>query len=201
MTRVIGARELEQLAVGASFEVPADAIITPLAKDIIREKRLRLEQVEAEADIASRKRAAELDEAEQVLDVALEPSAPTVGKDDEAAEPGEIVQDGLADETQIALIVEATVKHVLSQTLLDKVEAPDVIKFAVFGADGVALLRAVTEEVQRCGAKIERLSGRTVANVFVLAVAVASPPSKRDETRKTLQEGLLRRKAPVVFKD
>ena len=201
MTRVIGARELEQLPVGASLKVPADAIITPLARDIVREKRLRLEQVEAGADIASHVRATELDAAEQALNEALEPSSCLPSEDNEVAESGERQQGARKDETQIASVVEATVKHVLSQSLLDKVEAPDVLKFAVFGPDGVALLRTVAEEAQRCGGKIERISGRGVSGLFVLAVAVASPPAKRDETQKTLEEGLSRRQTSVVFKD
>jgi len=201
MTRVIGARELEQLAVGASLKVPADAIITPLARDIVREKRLRIEKVEAEADIASRVRATELDAAEQVLNEALEPSRGMATEQDKATTLRDRREEPRIDGTQIASVVEATVKHVLSQSLLDKVEAPDVIKFAVFGPDGIALLRTLAEEAQRCGAKIERLSGRTVASVFVLAVAVASPPAKRDETQKTLEEGLSRRQTSVVFED
>ena len=199
MTRVIGARELEQVALGASLKVPADAIITPLAEDIIREKRLKLEDVDAESDIASRARATELDAAEQALNVALEPSTPMLSEHEQAVESGKRQRGTYRDETQIASVVEATVKHVLSQTLLDKVEAADVIKFAVFGADGVALLRTVAEESQGCGAKIERLSGRTVASVFVLAVAVLSPPGKRKETQNVLEEGLSRRQTSVVF--
>ncbi len=199
MTRVIGARELEQLAVGVSLTVPQDAIITPLAMDIIREKRLRLEKVEAEADVASRIRAAELEVAEQVLNEALEPSSRTATEQDKATTLSERQEESRMDETPLASVVDATVKHVLSQSLLDKVEAPDVVKFAVFGPDGVVLLRTVAEEVQRCGLQVERLSGRSVSGLFVLAVAVASPPAKRDEAKRSLERGLSSRQAPVVF--
>ncbi len=199
MTRVIGARELEQLAVGASLTVPEDAIITPLAMDIIREKRLRLEKVEAEADVASRIRAGELEAAEQVLNEALEPSSRTATEQDKATTLSERQEESRMAETPLASVVDATVKHALSQSLLDKVEAPDVVKFAVFGPDGVVLLRVVAEEVQRCGLQVERLSGRSVSGLFVLAAAVASPPAKRDEAKRSLERGLSSRQLPVVF--
>ena len=202
MTRVIGARELERLAIGASLTVPEDAIITPLARDVIQEKRLRLQKVEAEAQAASRRRAEELDAAEAALNEALEPSSRATTPD-KAATLGERQEESPWDETQIASLVEATVKHVLSESLLERVNTPGALKFAVFGPSGQALLSAVlsalTEESQRCGMRIERLSGRSVSGVFVLAAAATCPSGGQDEARRMLEQNLSSRHISLVF--
>lgn len=193
MTRVIGARELEQLAVGASLTIPENAIITPLAKDIIREKRLKVTTSEADAELARRERAAELETAEAALDSALgqEVVPPT-------SVTGQAGSRQMSD-ADAASIVEATIKHILSEELLKKVETPDAIKFAVFGPDGAALLRSVLDAVASSGCKIERLSGRAVAGLFVLAVAVTHEPDARNETRASLQRRLAGRGAEPLF--
>jgi len=193
---VIGSRQVEQLEVGASLQVPADAIITPLAMDIIREKRLKVERVEAEAQVVSRTRAAELDEAETVLNEVSKPHA----SDAQGTSPPEASPPSPdAGESEVKTIVEAAVKHVLSEALLNDVNTADAVKFAVFGPDCSALLRSVADEVQKCSGSIQRVSGRTVAGLFVLAVAVAAPAARRDEVREALETGFSKLSLPALF--
>ncbi|HUT02616.1 MAG TPA: hypothetical protein VM163_01835 [bacterium] len=195
MTNVIGARQLEQLQIGASLHVPADAIITPLAMDIIREKRLKLKRIEAEADVASRTRSLELDEAEAALNEVERPVSSNVQETGLAQTPPS--RD--VEESEVKAIVGTTVKHVLSETLLDDVGTADAVKFAVFGPDCAALLRSVAQEVERCSGRLVRVSGRTVAGLFVLAVAVAVPAARRDEVKNALETGFSKLTVPALF--
>lgn len=177
------------------MQVPADAIITPLAMDIIREKRLKVERVEAEAQVVSRTRAAELDEAETVLNEVSKPHA----SDAQGTSPPEASPSPDAGESEVKTIVEAAVKHVLSEALLNDVNTADAVKFAVFGPDCSALLRSVADEVQKCSGSIQRVSGRTVAGLFVLAVAVAAPAARRNEVREALETGFSKLSLPALF--
>ncbi len=196
MTNVIGARQLEQLEVGASLHVPADAIITPLAMDIIREKRLKLERIEAEADVASRTKSLELDEAEVALN---ELSKPLSNNVQETGLVAQMPPSSDVEESEVKAIVGTTVKHVLSEALLDDVGTADAVKFAVFGPDCSALLRSVAQEVEKCSGRLVRVSGRTVAGLFVLAVAVTAPAARRDEVRRDLETGFSKLTVPALF--
>ncbi|MBN2209066.1 MAG: hypothetical protein JW759_07200 [Candidatus Coatesbacteria bacterium] len=198
MTRVIGARELERLAIGALLTVPEDAIITPLARDVIQEKRLRLQKVEAQAQAASRRRAEELEAAEAALNESLRPSSRATAPD-KAATVGEGRKETPWDEAQVASVVEATVKRLLGESLLKRINIPGALKLAVFGPSSAVVLSALTEESQRCGMRIERLSGRSVSGVFVLAAAATCPSGGQDEARRMLEQNLSRRCMPVVF--
>ncbi|MCD6328421.1 hypothetical protein J7M28_12840 [bacterium] len=192
MTRVIGAREVERLEIGASLTIPLDAIITPLAKDIIGEKRLKLIMAEAEAEVAAAERETEENAAEAALEESLHSSQVHL-------ETTRMTEQSNIAEPQTASVVEATVKHLLARDLLKKVDCPDAEKFAVFGADAAALLRAVVMESEMCEARIERLSGRVVAGLFVLAVAVSFSESGEQRPRKALEEGLSRRGVALVL--
>ena len=192
MTRVVGAREVENLPVGASLTVPRDAVITPLARDLIREKRIKLAQAEAEAQISARRRAVEQAMAEESLEQLMpapdRPAESASSNSDTSHSPDS--EPTTTNEVAVSRIVEEAVKQVVASGLLDRVEAPNTLKFAVLGSEVGPILRAVTEAAEKPQATVERLSGRRVEGLFVLAVAMShgagSAQNLEDEIRATL---------------
>ncbi|MBN1591970.1 MAG: hypothetical protein JW941_01830 [Candidatus Coatesbacteria bacterium] len=195
MTRVIGARELEEMATGATLNVPADAIITPLAMDIIREKRLKIDTCEADAKKTTRSRIDEIEAAEGVLTEMEGPSALVRNAGWGISESGSsFVQGSHAD--QIAREV-TDLQRERSSPAATAVDVGDTLKFATFGIDSTAVLRAVFNETERLGVVIERMSGRTTLGVFILAVIVSCEDST--ELKRHLEGRLSSCSLPVVF--
>jgi len=198
VARVIGAKEVDELAEGATLTVPSDAIITPLARDIIREKRLRVISVQAESQAVSAERARENEAAEEALSH-LSDRAKDYQEQSSSSEDDRPQAQNTDD--QIEQLVETAVRQVLAQQQLQKVQGDAAIKLAVFGVDAPLLLRSLLEVVEGCGGRVSKLSGHEVSGVFVLAVAVIAEKMPDQETRKALQEGLSNSQIPFVIQD